>query len=94
MSLIDQYSRNINYLRISVTDRCDLRCVYCMKEKMEFLPKKEILTLEEIEYSETFLCLIINKINHVESDLITIGIDPGLRIGITVYNGRKKSNAK
>ena len=49
MSLIDQYSRNINYLRISVTDRCDLRCVYCMKEKMEFLPKKEILTLEEIE---------------------------------------------
>ena len=47
--LIDQYNRSINYLRISVTDRCDLRCVYCMKEKMEFLPKKEILTFEEIE---------------------------------------------
>lgn len=55
-----------------------------------YVSKLNYLTLEEIEYSETFLCLIINKINHVESDLITIGIDPGLRIGITVYNGRKK----
>ena len=44
MQLIDQYNREISYLRISVTDRCDLRCVYCMKEKMTFLPKKEILT--------------------------------------------------
>ena len=49
MNLIDQFSRKINYLRISVTDRCDLRCVYCMKEKMQFLPRKDILTLEEIE---------------------------------------------
>lgn len=55
-----------------------------------YVSKLNYLTLEEIEYSETFLCLIMNKINHVESDLITIGIDPGLRIGITVYNGRKK----
>ena len=49
MELIDQYLRKINYLRVSVTDRCDLRCVYCMKEKMQFLPRKDILTLEEIE---------------------------------------------
>ena len=49
MTLVDQFSRKINYLRVSVTDRCDLRCVYCMKEKMTFLPKSEILTLEEIE---------------------------------------------
>jgi len=55
-----------------------------------YVSKLNYLTLEEIEYSETFLCLIMNKINHVESNLITIGIDPGLRIGITVYNGRKK----
>ena len=48
MELLDQYLRKINYLRVSVTDRCDLRCVYCMKEKMEFLPKNEILSLEEI----------------------------------------------
>ena len=63
MNLIDQYSRNINYLRISVTDRCDLRCVYCMKEKMEFLPKKEILTLEEIErLCDNFIEMGVNKI--------------------------------
>ncbi len=49
MELVDQFLRKINYLRISVTDRCDLRCVYCMKEKMNFLPKNEILTLEEID---------------------------------------------
>ena len=49
MELIDQYLRKVNYLRVSVTDRCDLRCVYCMKEKMQFLPRSEVLTLEEIE---------------------------------------------
>ena len=49
MKLIDQFSRHINYLRISVTDRCDLRCLYCMKEKMTFLPKSTVLSLEEIE---------------------------------------------
>ena len=47
--LTDNFKRKIDYLRISVTDRCDLRCVYCMKEKMNFLPKNEILTLEEID---------------------------------------------
>ena len=63
MSLIDQYSRNINYLRISVTDRCDLRCVYCMKERMEFIPKKEILTLEEFErLCDNFIELGVKKI--------------------------------
>ena len=49
MELIDQFLRKVNYLRVSVTDRCDLRCVYCMKEKMQFLPRKDILSLEEIE---------------------------------------------
>ena len=47
--LIDPYGREINYLRVSVTDRCDFRCTYCMAENMQFLPKKDILTLEEIE---------------------------------------------
>lgn len=48
--LIDNFDRPINYLRISITDRCNLRCVYCMPESgMRFLPKKEILTFEEIE---------------------------------------------
>jgi cyclic pyranopterin phosphate synthase len=47
--VIDPFGRKINYLRVSVTDRCDLRCVYCMSEHMTFLPKKEVLTLEELD---------------------------------------------
>jgi len=47
--LVDPFQRPITYLRISVTDRCDLRCVYCMAEQTEFLPKADLLTLEEIE---------------------------------------------
>ena len=63
MQLTDQFYRKINYLRVSVTDRCNLRCVYCMKEKMTFLPKKEILSLEEIErLCDNFIDLGINKI--------------------------------
>ena len=48
--LIDSFGRRISYLRISVTDRCDFRCVYCMSEHMEFLPKSEVLTFEEVEH--------------------------------------------
>ena len=47
--LIDPFGRHISYLRVSVTDRCDMRCVYCMAEDMVFLPKPEVLTLEELE---------------------------------------------
>jgi GTP 3',8-cyclase len=47
--LIDPFGRTISYLRVSVTDRCDFRCVYCMAENMSFLPKSEILTLEELD---------------------------------------------
>jgi cyclic pyranopterin phosphate synthase len=47
--LIDSFGRQINYLRISVTDRCDFRCVYCMSEHMQFLPKSEVLSFEEID---------------------------------------------
>ncbi len=47
--LIDPFMRPISYLRVSVTDRCDFRCVYCMSENMTFLPKKELLTLEELD---------------------------------------------
>ena len=47
--LIDPFGRAISYLRVSVTDRCDFRCVYCMAENMSFLPKSEILTLEELD---------------------------------------------
>jgi cyclic pyranopterin phosphate synthase len=47
--LIDRYGRAITYLRVSVTDRCDFRCTYCMSEHMTFLPKKDVLSFEEIE---------------------------------------------
>ncbi len=47
--LVDTFGRHISYLRISVTDRCDFRCVYCMAEDMTFLPKKDVLSFEEIE---------------------------------------------
>lgn len=46
--LIDQFARRISYLRLSVTDRCDLRCSYCMPERMTFLPRKDVLSLEEL----------------------------------------------
>src|SRR5882724_1033754 len=49
MDMIDPFGRTINYLRVSVTDRCDFRCVYCMAEDMTFLPKKDLLSLEELD---------------------------------------------
>jgi cyclic pyranopterin phosphate synthase len=47
--LVDPFGRTVSYLRVSVTDRCDFRCVYCMSEHMTFLPKKDLLTLEELD---------------------------------------------
>ncbi|WP_171946541.1 GTP 3',8-cyclase MoaA [Hyphomicrobium sp. CS1GBMeth3] len=47
--LVDPFGRHVTYLRVSVTDRCDFRCVYCMSEHMSFLPKKDLLTLEELD---------------------------------------------
>jgi len=62
-TLIDRFARRINYLRISVTDRCDFRCIYCMSEEMQFLAKREILTLEEIvEIANVFTTLGVDKI--------------------------------
>ena len=63
MQLTDQFNRKINYMRISVTDRCDFRCVYCMSEQMNFLPKNELLTLEEINrIASIFISLGVEKI--------------------------------
>jgi len=62
-TLVDPFGRRINYVRISVTDRCDLRCVYCMSEHMTFLPKREVLTIEELDRLCTaFIRLGANKI--------------------------------
>jgi len=62
-SLHDGFGRRINYLRLSVTDRCDFRCTYCMSEKMRFLPRNEILSLEEcMLIARTFVGMGVDKI--------------------------------
>ena len=61
--LIDTFQRKISYIRVSVTDRCDFRCVYCMSEDMEFLPKKDVLSLEELDrLCNTFIDLGVKKL--------------------------------
>jgi cyclic pyranopterin phosphate synthase len=61
--LIDRFARQITYLRLSVTDRCDLRCAYCMPERMEFLPRAEVLTLEELHQAAlAFIARGVSKI--------------------------------
>ena len=61
--LVDPFGRAIRYLRVSVTDRCDLRCVYCMAEDMTFLPKADILSLEELDrLASRFVALGTEKI--------------------------------
>ena len=61
--MVDGYGRRISYVRMSVTDRCDLRCRYCMAERMQFLPKRELLTLEEIaDLAEIFIARGVRKI--------------------------------
>ena len=62
-ALIDGHGRVVTYLRVSVTDRCDLRCVYCMSERMTFLPKAEVLTLEELDViASAFVRLGVRKL--------------------------------
>ncbi len=61
--LVDRYGRQIRYLRLSVTDRCDFRCTYCMAEDMSFLPRSEVLSLEEcLRVARTFVGLGVTKI--------------------------------
>ena len=61
--LVDPFGRTISYLRVSVTDRCDFRCVYCMAENMTFLPKQDLLTLEELDrLCSAFVALGVRKL--------------------------------
>jgi GTP 3',8-cyclase len=77
--LIDPFARAVTYLRVSVTDRCDFRCVYCMSENMNFLPKKDLLTLEELDrMCTTFIGLGVEKLR------ITGG-EPLVRKGIMSF---------
>jgi len=74
--LIDPFGREVNYLRVSVTDRCDFRCTYCMSENMTFLPKKDILSLEELE----IICNVFIKLGTKKIRLT--GGEPLVRKGI------------
>ena len=75
-ALVDPFGRAISYLRVSVTDRCDFRCVYCMSENMAFLPKADLLTLEEVDR----LCSAF--ISHGVRKLRLTGGEPLVRRGI------------
>lgn len=97
-ALIDKHGRHIDYVRLSLTDRCDFRCVYCMSEEMTFLPRKEILSLEEIyKVASAFTELGVNKIrltggeplvrNNVMSLIENIGRLPGLDELLLTTNG-------
>jgi GTP 3',8-cyclase len=86
--MIDPFGRAITYLRVSVTDRCDLRCVYCMAEDMEFLPKRDLLTLEELDrLCAAFIRLGTTKIRItggeplVRRDVMRLFRNLGARIG-------------
>ena len=97
-ALIDKHGRHVDYVRLSLTDRCDFRCVYCMSEEMTFLPRKQILSLEEIyKVAAAFTELGVNKIrltggeplvrNNVLSLIENIGRLPGLDELLLTTNG-------
>ncbi len=86
--MIDSFGRKVTYVRVSVTDRCDLRCVYCMAEDMTFLPKADILTLEELDrLAGAFIRLGTRKIRLtggeplVRREVMTLFRSLGARLG-------------
>ena len=100
--LVDNFDRVINYVRISVTDRCDFRCLYCMEEDMNFLPRAQLLTLEELAFiGRAFTELGVNKIrvtggeplvrNNVIKLFEDLGALPGLDELVTTTNGSQLS---
>ena len=97
-TLIDKFGRHVDYIRLSVTDRCDFRCVYCMTEEMTFLPRSQILSLEEIyQIAQAFTELGVKKIRLtggeplVRSDVMSLvkklGALPGLEELLLTTNG-------
>lgn len=96
--LVDRFGRSVDYIRLSVTDRCDFRCVYCMTEDMEFLPRKQILSLEELYVvAAAFVDLGVKKIrltggeplvrSNVMSLIERLGELPGLEELLLTTNG-------
>ena len=98
--LIDRFGREVSYIRVSVTDRCDFRCLYCMAEDMQFLPRAQILSLEEIYWvCQAFTELGVTKIRLtggeplVRRDVLTLveqlGQLPGLNELVMTTNGSR-----
>ncbi len=96
--LIDRYGRRVDYIRISITDRCDFRCTYCMAEDMSFLPRDEVLSLEECaRLVKAFVALGVSKVRITGGEPLVrknalwlfeqIGQLPGLRELVTTTNG-------
>lgn len=96
--LVDRFGRTVDYVRISVTDRCDFRCVYCMSEDMQFVPRARILTLEEITWvARAFVGLGVHKIRITGGEPLVrrnvmhlfneLGAMPGLRELVLTTNG-------
>jgi cyclic pyranopterin phosphate synthase len=96
--LIDRFNRHVTYVRISVTDRCDFRCIYCMQEKMEFLPRAQVLTLEELALlARAFVELGVTKIRLTGGEPLVrknvvwlcraVAALPGLRELVMTTNG-------
>ena len=96
--LIDQFGRQVDYIRLSITDRCDFRCVYCMSEDMTFLPREEVLSLEECaRLVRIFVELGVSKVRVTGGEPLVrknalwlfeeIGRLPGLRELVTTTNG-------
>ncbi|MCH8498209.1 MAG: GTP 3',8-cyclase MoaA [Marinobacter sp.] len=100
--LVDRFGRRVNYVRLSVTDRCDFRCVYCMAEDMTFLPRQKVLTLEEIsQLARAFHQLGVDKIRLtggeplVRRDIVDLVADIGqlgLRDFAMTTNGNQLAN--
>ena len=104
--LIDSFGRHIDYVRLSVTDRCDFRCTYCMAEEMTFLPRREVLSLEEIgRVAKIFVKLGVSKLRvtggeplirrGIHTLLEDIGAIPGLKeLAITTNASQLKHSAQ
>ena len=96
--LTDQFGRKVDYIRLSITDRCDFRCVYCMSEDMTFLPRNEVLSLEEcVRLVKVFVSLGVEKVRITGGEPLVrknalwlfeeIGQLPGLHELVTTTNG-------
>ncbi len=99
-SLVDPFGRRINYLRLSVTDRCDFRCVYCMAETMTFLPRDQVLSIEELaQVGRAFIQLGVEKIritggeplirNNMLELVASLAQTPGLKELCLTTNGSR-----